>query len=376
MADFSFGIEEEFFLSHARTRNACTRMPKSLLARCSGLGAGRIAAEMLQLQIETNTAVCTTMEEARQQVAQLRRTLIEAAAEHELTVLAAGTHPLAAWTVQLPTRKSRYKRVFDELRIVGWRSVLCGLHVHVGVPELSRRVEIMTRAVAFLPLLLGLSVSSPFWQRRPTGLKGYRLAAYDENPRTGFPPTLESAEAYDSYVATLIKAGIIPDASHIWWALRPSLKYPTLEFRVMDSCTRLDDVLVLAALCRCLVRRLHRDPAYGVPLSPQYRALAEENRWRVQRTGTEAAIIDLATLAETTFRDAVARLVADLVEDAEALGCAREVEAADALAAGGTSADRQLAVYQEARTDMSRRKALDAVVDWLVETTARVDGAA
>jgi carboxylate-amine ligase len=144
----------------------------------------------------------------------------------------------------------------------------------------------------------------------------------------------------------------------------------------MDSCARLDDVLVLAALCRCLVRRLHRDPSYGVPLDPQYRALADENRWRVQRTGTEAVIIDLATLAETSFRDAVARLVADLAEDAEALGCAREVEAADALAAGGTSADRQLAVYQGARADKSRRKALDAVVDWLVETTARVEGAA
>lgn len=371
MSEFTIGIEEEFFLSDARTRNARPRAVKRFLSACQARAPGRISTELLQLQIETNTGICESAEAARRDLESLRRVVIGEATRHGIVVFAAGTHPLADWAAQIVTRKKRYDRIVEETQMIARRNVLCGLHVHVAVPDPNRRVEIMNRAVAYLPLLLALSTSSPFWQRHLTGLKGYRLAAYDEWPRTGLPPAFATQAEYDGYIDTLKRTRIIPDASHIWWAIRPSERYPTLEFRVMDACPRLDDVVALAALCRCLVHRLHRDASFGFALTAQRRALIEENRWRVQRFGLDGSVIDIEAMTEIQCRDATHRLIDALEIDAEILGCVAQLDDARCIVARGTAADRQIEIYRNARLEgWSRQEALRAVVDWLVATTA------
>jgi carboxylate-amine ligase len=199
------------------------------------------------------------MGEVREHLAHYRRTLGEAAAEHKLGLAAMGTFPLAFWPEQSVTPKPRYGAIMDDLQMIGYRNMLCGMHVHVAVPRTDRRVDLIMRLTPYLPLLLALSTSSPFWQGQFTGLVGYRLAAYDELPRTRLPELFRTNDDYDEFVAALTWAKIIPDASYIWWAMRPSLNNPTVELRVADSCTRLDDAIAIAALFRCLVRALDRD---------------------------------------------------------------------------------------------------------------------
>jgi carboxylate-amine ligase len=219
---------------------------------------------------------------------------------------------------------------------------------------------------------LALSLSSPFWQAHPTGLKGYRLSAYDELPRTGFPPVFASTQSYDDYVAALVAAKIIPNASHIWWCIRPALSYPTLELRIADSNPNLDDVLCIAAWFRCLMRRLSEDSGFGYDVTSEMRAIVYENRWRIQRFGTDASIVDPLTLCATSVATELERLAGILGEDADALGCRKEFDRWRAILSTGTAADRQIAIYDEERAaGGSRIAALRKVMSWLVEETAR-----
>ena len=179
----------------------------------------------------------------------------------------------------------------DDLQMIALRNALCGMHVHVELPEPDARVSVMTRMLPFLPLFIALATSSPFWHSRPTGLMGYRLAAYDEEPRTGMPELFHDKKEFDAYVAALVKAGVIADASFIWWAMRPSLALPTLELRAPDSCTVIEDSLAIAALFRVLARRLFRDPRLNADLGPVGRAIAVENKWRAQRYGVHGTFV-------------------------------------------------------------------------------------
>ncbi len=329
MKPYTVGIEEEYFVSNARTFAPATRMPKELVRAFLKLKPkhGSVTTEMLQAQIEVNSDVCETFDQAREQLAGLRGLLARTAEEHGHCISASGTHPMALWYEQMLTPKARYRRIQDDLQIVGRRNVLCGLHVHVQVPEPQRRVALMVRSMPYLPLLLALSLSSPFWQGHPTGLKGYRLSAYDELPRTGFPPVLSSAQSYDDFVAALVAAKIIPDASHIWWCIRPALLYPTIELRIADSNPRLDDVLCLAAWFRCLVRRLCEDRRFGYAVTPEMRAIIYENRWRIQRFGTEASIVDPLTLGVDDRRGRAGDACRGVLgQDADVLGCRKEFE--------------------------------------------------
>ena len=288
--------------------------------------------------------------------------------------MAAGTHPLAAWTRQRATAQARYGKLMHDLQMLGSRNMVCGLHVHVEVPDISARVDLMNRALPFMPLILALSTSSPFWQAQRTGLLGYRLAAYREMPRTGLPELFESAADYDRYIETLVAARAIEDSSYVWWVIRPSRKHPTLELRVADSCTRLDDTLALAALYRCLVRRLARDQNLNAGLTGASRAIVGENCWRAQRYGIHGSFVDEASRSAKPVAQVLDETLALVMDDAAALGCVPEVEATRAILARGTSADRQLALHTEALgRGLPNREALASVVDWLSAETVGQD---
>mgnify|MGYP002716480799 CR=1 FL=1 len=271
---YRFGIEEEYFIADAGTRGTPRRRALEAFHAAAAERLPGAERELLQSQIEASTPPTADFAEARGVLAGLRAGLAGIAREQRLLVFAAGTHPVARWTRQSHTAKERYEELTRELRLVGRRNVVCGLHVHVEVPRPEARVDLMNRLMPFMPLLLALSASSPFWQCRATGLAGYRMSVFGEMPRTGLPDLFHGAEDYDRYVRTMKAAGAIADASYLWWALRPSAKYPTLELRIADSCTSLDHALAVAALWRCLVRLADRRPDVNRGLTGASRAIA------------------------------------------------------------------------------------------------------
>lgn len=369
-ASYRFGIEEEYFLADATTRGTPRRMVKAFHV-AAGARVPQVEHELLQSQVEVAAPPSTDFADAREVLGGLRDGLAEVGRMHGLLVLAAGTHPVARWSRQSHTEAERYEGIMRELGMLGRRNVICGMHVHVEVPRPETRVNLMNRLLPFMPLLLALSASSPFWQGRVTGLAGYRLCVFGEMPRTGLPDLFDGLEDYERYVDVMTRAGAIKDASFLWWALRPSLRFPTLELRIADSCTRLDDTLTVAALYRCLVRLADRRPELHRKLTGASRAITAENLWRAQRDGVRASLIDVASGVAAPFASYLETVLALVAEDADALDCMREVEAARAIAVAGTSSDRQLAVLAEARgRGLAEREALSAVVDWLAATTA------
>ena len=344
--NFRFGIEEEYFLVDAQTKRVARRMPENFLMAANQATDGHVTGEFLQSQVEVATAPHFSFANARSELHGLRQIVASIAAEHGLAILAAGTHPTAIWGDALQTPKQRYDEVMNDLQMIGQRNMLCGMHVHVELPDPDERVDVMCRMLPYLPLFLALSTSSPFWQSRSTGLMGYRLAAYDELPRTGVPELFRTKEEFDAYIAAQVKAGIIADSSYIWWAIRPSLAHPTLELRAPDCCTLIDDAIAIAALYRTLVRHLYYNP------------------WRNHGTFvTEEGAVTVGEMLE--------RVIEETAADAEALGCAEEIAHCRKIVGGGTSADTQLAVFKEERERSNRKEALQAVTDWIVGATLR-----
>ena len=367
---YTIGIEEEFFVYDAKTRRALRRADRKFLAVLKKNLGERVSTEMLQSQIEVMTVPCETMDEARTQLTELRRGLGEAAKDRKLGIAAMGTFPLAFWTEQQATRKERYGALMDDLQMIGARNMLCGMHVHVAIPDPDVRIDLMMRLTPYLPLLLALSTSSPFWQGQLTGLSGYRLAAYDEMPRTGLPELFRTNADYDDYVAALVGAKIIPDASYIWWAIRPSLKHPTIELRVADSCTRIEDALAIAALFRCLVRALDRNRGINAGFDRVGRAITAENKWHAQRSGIAANFIDPFSRVPIDIRQWLDQVLAFVDADIEALACRDEIGHLAGIIGGGTSADRQIGIFNAARAAGRRRlTAIHDVIDWAGQET-------
>jgi len=362
---YTIGIEEEFFVYDAKTRRALRHADKKFLTSVKKSLGERVTTEMLQSQIEVATPPCDSTSEARAHLIHLRRALGEAAADRKLGIAAMGTFPLAFWPEQSATRKVRYDAIMDDLQMVGLRNMLCGMHVHVAVPDLDTRINLMMRLTPYLPLLLALSTSSPFWQGHLTGLVGYRLAAYDELPRTGLPELFRTNADYDEYVAALVGAKIIPDASYIWWAMRPSLSNPTIELRVADSCTRLDDAVAIAALFRCLVRALDRDRGINAGFDRVGRAITVENKWHAQRYGIAATFVEPFSRTPITIAQWLGQVRTCIAEDSDAFACRAEIDHLDRIVAEGTGADRQIAVFTKAIAGGRRRlTALQEVIDW------------
>ena len=367
--NYSFGVEEEYFVVDGETKSLRKKASPAFLAELKRAIGPIVTREMLQSQLEIATKPAHTMQEAYDEMRHLRRSIGEIAAEHGLAYFAAGTHPTAAWSGGQQTQKIRYDGLMQDFQMLGERNLLCGMHVHVQLPDADRRVDVMRRMVPYIPLFIALSTSSPFWRSRSTGLMGYRLAAYDELPRTGLPPAFASQAHYDTYIAALVGADVIPDSSFTWWAARPSLKHPTLELRIADCCTLVEDGVAIASLYRALVKRLVDRPTPPVAVDAARYALIEENKWRAQRYGLDCEMVDPFSLEPIDTRTMIARLVEDVMPEAETLECASSVRSTLGILSRGTSADRQLEFYQHARREMPRAEALRDVVRWLTAAT-------
>ncbi len=366
---YRFGIEEELFLADATTRGTPRQTLKAFHAAAHA-ALPSVERELLQAQVEIACEPTGSVDEARGELGRLRESLAGIGREHGILVLASGTQPMARWHHQSRTDKPRYEAITSAMQMLAQRDMVCGMHVHVEVPEPAQRVVLMRRLLPFMPVLLALSASSPFWQRRCTGLAAYRLSVWGEMPHTGLPDLFADTAEYDRYVAAMVGCGAIKDASFLWWTLRPSIHFPTLELRVADSCTRLEDTLSVAALYRCLVRLLVRRPTINRDMTTVSRALTAENLWRAQRHGTEARLIDERANAEVTLADHLEKLLDWTVDDARALGCGAELDHARRIVAEGTSAGRQRALFDARRQEDGTTGALSAVVDWIAATTA------
>ena len=300
----------------------------------------------------------------------LRHGLAHVAACMGLNLVAAGTHPLGVWQEQLVADDLRYEQLMADFRIVGHRNLVCGLHVHVSVPACVDRVELMNRVMRWLPLLLALSTSSPFWNARVSGLLSYRQALYDEWPRSGIPDFFENEADYSAFAKRMTSAGAIRDSGQLWWAIRPSLRYPTLELRIADACTYLEDSIAIATLFRCLIAATVRRPRAGIRQTTHTRRIIDENRWRAKRDGLRAEFIAEASSDVLSVAQVLAAAREFVAEEAEALRCCPALDSLATILQRGTSAHRQLKIYNDARAaGASRTVALREVLGWLAEAT-------
>jgi carboxylate-amine ligase len=368
---FTIGVEEEYLLVDKETRGLVVEPPESLMAEAEERCGAQVTSELLKSQIEIGTKVCDNIQEAHEDLARLRRNIIEVADNHGIAPIAASTHPFSEWMAQKHTEKDRYDQLTNEMQGAARRLLICGMHVHVGIDDNELRIDLMNQLSYFLPHLLALSCSSPFWLGRDTGLKSYRLTIFDALPRTGVPERFASWAEYERHVDILRDAGLIEDSTRIWWDLRPSGRFPTLETRIMDVCTRLDDTVALAALLTCILRMLWRLRTRNQRWRLYTPMLIRENRWRAMRYSFDEGLIDLAKGAVVPFSELVDELCSLVAEDAKVLGCEEEVKGVHDILTRGTSAHRQLRDYElELASGASTEGALKAVVDTLIADTA------
>ena len=358
---FTVGIEEEYQVLDPETREV-TSYVQEFLDEGRVILQDQIKPEFLQSQVEVGSRICHDMQEARAELVRLRRSVRKLAASRELAVAAASTHPFSSWTEQRISPGERYVKHTERMAEVARRMLIFGMHIHVGIDDRELLIDVMNQARYFMPHVLLLTTSSPFWHGRETGLKSYRSVVFESLPRTGLPPSFASWAEYQGFLDTLTRAGSIDDGSHIWWDLRPHSKFPTLELRICDICTRLDDAIAVAALAVAIVHKLI-DLRRGNRSWRHYRgALIAENKWRAVRYGLDGKLIDFGKGEEIPARRLVEELL-EMVDDVlDPLGLRAEVEQIHRILEEGTSADRQLEVYR-------RTGSLEAVVDHLVEET-------
>jgi len=370
---FTIGIEEEYLLVDKDSRDLAQEPPPPLLAKCQEAlldYGGQVSPEFLRSQIEVGTGICHTMQEAREELVRLRSTVSTIASEFNLAPIAASTHPFAKWSVQQRTDKERYNVLAEDLQQVARRLIICGMHVHAGIEDEELRIDLLGQAAYFLPHLLALSTSSPFWQGVATGLKSYRLSVFDELPRTGMPHQFGSYSEYVRSIEVLVNAGLIEDATKIWWDLRPSARFPTLEMRITDVCPLLADGITIAALFRCILRMLYRLRRQNQRWRYYPPFLVRENRWRAQRYGTREGMVDFGKGVVVPFPELMEELLELVAEDAEHFDSVAEVARVRDIVKKGTSADRQLARFEAVKAlGGTEQAALVAVVDGIIEDT-------
>ncbi len=367
---FTIGIEEEYLVVDRETRDLIKNPPPAMWDSLREVLGSQVTPEFLKAQIEVETKVCAKLAEAREDLATLRRDLSGVVADYGAAIIASSTHPFANWSEQETTEQPRYLRLAADYQQVARQLVICGMHVHVGIEDPHLRIDLMNQARYMLPHLLALSTSSPFWAGTDTGLLAYRLVIFKNLPRTGVPEEFTSWNEYERMVAVLVEAGLIEDGTKLWWDIRPSARYPTLEMRVSDVCTRLDDAMTVAALFQCLLGylfRLRRQNQRWRAYSPM---LISENMWRAQRYGTEGSLVDFGRGELVPYSELVEEFLDVLAQDALEFDVRKEVRHARTIVREGTSAHRQLATYQEALSaGAEQREALEAVVDHLIEDT-------
>lgn len=368
---FTVGIEEEYLLVDRISRDVVSDPPREIIEQCQSVaGTGLVDSELLRSQIEVDTRVCETVAGARQDLARLRRTISDVAGSYGLAPVAASTHPFAEWHLQRQTHKARYDLLFRDMQSLARRLMICGMHVHVGIEDDELRMTLLKQFSAYLPLILSLSASSPFWQGEDTGLKSYRLTVFDNFPRSGLPEHFENFSDYQDHIDILKRAGVMEDATFIWWDLRISARYPTLETRIADICTRLDDAAAIAALTQSILHYLYRMQRDGVRVPVHSRFLIDQNRWRAMRYGYDEGLVDFDTAEVVPVSELLADILDKVSQDADELGCSRELELVADIPVRGSSAHRQLAIYQAALGEgLDSTNALQQVVDWLVDET-------
>ncbi len=358
---FTVGVEEEFQIIDPATWGLRSHVSELIASGAPTLG-DQIKQEMHQSIVEVGTRVCGDISELRQDIIRMRGELTYAAERVGLTVAAAGTHPFAEWTEQLISPGERYENIVHELQQLARSLLIFGLHVHVGMPDKQTTIDIMNAARYFLPHLLALSTSSPFWAGRDTGLKSYRTAIFRRFPRTGVPDHFGSWGEYEGYINLLVDLHSIDNGKKIWWDLRPHPTFGTLEFRVCDVPTRADETICLAALMQAIIVKLHRLYTKNMGFRLYRRALIEENKWRASRWGIDGDLIDFGKRAEVPMR-ALALELLEFVDDVvDELGSREEVSYVHTILRDGTSADRQLRVFRETNS-------LQAVVQHIVQET-------
>ena len=367
----TLGIEEEFFLVDPETGDLLQDPDPGIFeAGAAAAGPHQVVEEFLRSQIETNTEVCNSFAMLRDALKATRRLVVDAAAKHGAAVMAASTHPFAAWESQLPTAKQRYEDFAVTFQETVRRLVVNGMHIHAGFGDADSRIRVMTALRRYLPLLNALSGSSPFNDARESGFKCGRLNLFEAMPRTSLPGPLYSRAEFDALIGEYQRMAFIGDGSEIWWDIRPSQKYPTVELRICDVCPRIKDALCIAAIYACLIRMLLRQyHAGGLPPEPPTEIIAE-NKWLAQRYGMLAFLGDTHRGGRIDIAEQVEALVEELTDDAQALGCETELRRSLAIVREGASADEQLDLYRLRRLEGgSEQEALRAVVDRVVAQT-------
>ncbi len=369
---FTIGIEEEYLLVDAEDGRLAQDPPQEFMQECARRLGDQVSAEFLRAQVEVGTRPFPTVREAGRDLARLRREIADAAKPYGLAPVAASTHPFAEHGRLPITDKARYRDLVEDLQAVARRLVISGMHVHVGVEDDDLRVDLMSQMTYFLPHLLALSTSSPFWQGRDSGLMSYRISVWDEMPRTGLPERCESWSEYCRIVAGLQAAGVIEDATKVWWDLRPSCRYPTLEMRICDLPTRIVDTIGIAALYQCILRMLFRLRRGNQRWRVYPQTFVNENRWRAQRYGVDETLIDFGIGRQVPYPDLQEELLELVREDMVALDCVAEAGAVREILRRGTSAHRQRDVYRDARDGgAAHDEAMSEVVRTLVAETVR-----
>ena len=359
---FTLGIEEEFQIVDPRTRELRSHVVE-ILAEGTMLLGEQIKPEMIQSMVEVGTGICANIQEARADITNLRSVISSLAQKNGLAIIAASTHPISRWQDQKIFEDERYELLVQELQTVARSLLIFGLHVHVGVADKDRQIHIMNAARYFLPHVLALTTSSPFWMAHNTGLKSYRCEIFKQFPRTDIPDHFDSYASFQRYIDLLVRTGCIDNGKKIWWDIRPHPFFPTLEFRVCDIPTRVDDTVAIAALFQAIVAKLSTLIEKNLGFRLYRRMLIQENKWRAVRYGLDGKMIDFGKQKEVPTRDLIHELL-DFVDDVvDPLGSRKEIEHIHTILERGTSADAQLEDYQSSNND------LNVVVDRLIERT-------
>ena len=369
---FSIGLEEEYLIVNKDDGELIIDPPKNLMRDCKKKLKQQVKPEFLKSQIEVRTKVCSTIKDLKKNLIFLRKNISEILNQYDLAPIAVSIHPFSRWEQQKHTEKRRYSALAEDFQIVGRRLVISGMHIHVGIPDNEMRIDLMNQVAYFLPHLLALSTSSPFWKGELTGLKSYRVSIFDELPRTGLPEQFDSYNEYRRHLKILLNSGLLEDPSKIWWDLRPNVKFPTLEMRICDTCTSLKDSISIAALYLCIIHMVHRLRRENQKWRVYSKMLINENRWRVQRYGMEKGLVDFGKSKLVPYKHLIDELIELVKEDASELGCIQEVQNIKNIYKAGTSADKQIKIFKnEIKKSGDTKLALENVVKFLIKDTVK-----
>ncbi|MDJ0753226.1 MAG: carboxylate-amine ligase [Ardenticatenaceae bacterium] len=378
MPPLTLGVEEEYQIVDPKTRNLHAYISELIAQDEENETKVNLKPEFMQSQVEVGSHPCRNIKEVRQELVRLRGSVCDMAAKNDLAIVAASTHPFAKWNEQAITEGNRYKELLDDMQGVARSLLIFGMHVHVGFghkehPELRElMIEIMNQSRYFIPHLLALSTSSPFWQGQYTGLRSYRSVVFEQLPRTGIPPTFDSWSEYHNYEKMMLRVGSFgkgTTSAKIWWDIRPHPIFDTLEFRISDICTRIDEAVCITALFQAIVAKLVKLRLNNMSWRPYRNIHITENKWRAVRYGINGHLIDFGRQEEIPFHFLMNELLEFLDDVVDDLGSRQEVEYVHTILKGGTSADRQVATYKAHGGEGNQEEAIQAVVDQLIEET-------